>query len=106
MNETANVSSASEVVNQVTGLVRNLARSLVDQPHQVVVECVPQGEGTHLRLHVAPEDIGQVIGKQGRTARSLRTLVSAAGMKMRHQFTLEIVDTSRLPQEMASSNDT
>ena len=76
----------------MTTLVTEIARALVDSPDQVSVETLREGEGTVLRLRVASSDIGKVIGKQGRTARSLRTILTAASMKMKHRFSLDILE--------------
>ena len=73
-------------------LVTQIARALVDIPEAVVVEAVERDESTVLRLRVAPTDVGKVIGKQGRTARSIRTLLTAVGTKMNRRFTLEILE--------------
>jgi len=73
-------------------LMTEIAKALVDTPEAVVVEAIKETESTILRLRVAPSDIGKVIGKQGRTARSLRTILSAASMKLRHRFALDIVE--------------
>ena len=73
-------------------LVLEIARSLCDSPDQVSVESLPDGESTVLRLRVAPTDIGKIIGRQGRTARSLRTILSGAGMKLKQRFVLDIVE--------------
>jgi predicted RNA-binding protein YlqC (UPF0109 family) len=85
-------------------LVSEIARALVDSPGEVVVETLSDQESTVLRLHVAPADIGKVIGKQGRTARSLRTILSAASMKLRHRFSLDIVEADR-PSSDSYSED-
>jgi len=73
-------------------LVEHIAKALVDNPDQVVVQAVEGGQATVLELRVAPDDIGRVIGKQGRTARSLRTILNAAGVKHNKRFNLEIVE--------------
>jgi len=73
-------------------LMTEIAKALVDTPEAVQVEAIKETESTILRLRVAPSDIGKVIGKQGRTARSLRTILSAASMKLRHRFALDIVE--------------
>jgi predicted RNA-binding protein YlqC (UPF0109 family) len=73
-------------------LMTEIAQALVDTPEAVRVEAIKEAESTVLRLHVAPSDIGKVIGKQGRTARSLRTILSAASMKLQHRFALDIVE--------------
>jgi predicted RNA-binding protein YlqC (UPF0109 family) len=77
---------------QVDELVREIARALVDEPNAVEVDAVNRGENTILELRVAPQDVGKVIGKQGRTARSVRTILGAVGMKLRHRYTLDIVE--------------
>jgi predicted RNA-binding protein YlqC (UPF0109 family) len=76
----------------VDDLVREIARALVDAPDAVEVEAVSREENTVLRLRVAPEDVGKVIGKQGRTARSVRTILGAVSMKLHHRFTLDILE--------------
>jgi predicted RNA-binding protein YlqC (UPF0109 family) len=72
-------------------LVGGMARALVDQPDEVSVKAAPDGDGTALLLRVAPADLGKVIGKQGRTARSIRTILGAASMKAQHRFSLDIL---------------
>ena len=73
-------------------LVEQIAKALVDEPDQVVVNAVDGEQVTVLELRVGPNDLGKVIGKQGRTARSIRTILGAAGMKLRKRFTLEILE--------------
>ncbi len=73
-------------------LVTQIARALVDHPEAVEVQAVEREESTVLRLHVSDADIGKVIGKQGRTAHSLRTILSAVSMKYHHRYTLDIVE--------------
>jgi predicted RNA-binding protein YlqC (UPF0109 family) len=73
-------------------LVEDIAKALVDSPDEVVVREVSGEQATVLELRVAPGDLGKVIGKQGRTARSIRTLLGAAGMKLNRRFTLEILE--------------
>lgn len=73
-------------------LVEQIAKSLVDHPDQVSVRAVEGEQVTVLELRVAPSDLGKVIGKQGRTARSIRTILGAAGMKLKKRFTLEILE--------------
>jgi len=73
-------------------LINNIAQALVDHPEQVSVSEVTGDQTSVLELKVAKEDIGKVIGKQGRTARSVRTLLGAAGMKLNRRFTLEILE--------------
>ena len=73
-------------------LVEEIAKALVDIPEEVAVKEVEGEQVTVLELKVAPSDLGKVIGKQGRTARSIRTLLGAAGMKLNRRFTLEILE--------------
>jgi len=76
----------------VDELVREIARALVDEPEAVDVQSVQRDENTILRLRVAPGDVGKVIGKQGRTARSVRTILGAVSMKLHHRYTLDILE--------------
>ncbi|HWB56825.1 MAG TPA: KH domain-containing protein [Gaiellaceae bacterium] len=73
-------------------LLAYLARNLVDHPDQVRVERVERDGAVLLRLHVAEDDVGKVIGRQGRIARALRTLVRASGGHRHERAVLEIVD--------------
>ncbi len=73
-------------------LIEAIAKALVDNPEQVVVRAVEGEQVTVLELRVHPSDLGKVIGKQGRTARSVRTILNAAGMKLKKRFTLEILE--------------
>ncbi len=82
-------------------LVTQIARALVDHPEQVEVRAVAREESTVLRLHVCESDVGKVIGKQGRTAHSLRTILSAVSMKYHHRYTLDIVEIGEAPRVAA-----
>ncbi|MDP9055479.1 MAG: KH domain-containing protein [Acidobacteriota bacterium] len=73
-------------------LIEDIAKALVDVPDEVTVNAVEGEQITVLELKVAPGDLGKVIGKQGRTARSIRTILGAAGMKLNRRFTLEILE--------------
>lgn len=73
-------------------LIEFIARSLVDEPDQVQVTEVEGEQTTVLELKVAKEDLGKVIGKQGRTARAMRTLLSAASTKAKKRVVLEILE--------------
>jgi predicted RNA-binding protein YlqC (UPF0109 family) len=73
-------------------MVEQIAKALVDHPDQVQVNAVEGEQVTVLELRVHPEDLGKVIGRQGRTAKSIRTLLGAAGMKLKKRFTLEILE--------------
>ncbi len=73
-------------------LVEAIAKALVDHPDQVSVKTVDGEQVVVLELRVAPDDLGKVIGRQGRTAKSIRTILGAAGMKLHKRFTLEILE--------------
>ena len=73
-------------------LVEAIAKALVDHPELVQVRAVEGEQVTVLELRVHPEDLGKVIGRQGRTAKSIRTILGAAGMKIRKRLTLEILE--------------
>ena len=73
-------------------LIERIARVLVDNPEEVSVTALEGSQATVLELKVAKEDLGKIIGKQGRTARSLRTILSAASGKERRRVVLEIVE--------------
>jgi predicted RNA-binding protein YlqC (UPF0109 family) len=72
-------------------LVEYLAKGLVDDPDAVRVERVERDGAVVLELHVAPDDVGKVIGRQGRIARALRTIVRASGARSNERALLEIV---------------
>jgi predicted RNA-binding protein YlqC (UPF0109 family) len=82
----------------VLNLMSEIIRRLVDDEHSVRVTCAEQDGLTTLNVHVAPSDTGKLIGKQGRTARSLRTVLSAAGMKLHHRYALNIEEEDRAMQ--------
>ena len=73
-------------------LIGYIAQALVDHPEQVNVTEVEGDQTSVLELKVAKEDIGKVIGKQGRTARAMRTILSAASAKIKKRTVLEIVE--------------
>lgn len=73
-------------------LVEYMATSLVDNPESVVVSEVEGEQTAVIELRVAKEDLGKVIGKQGRTARAMRTILGAASTKARKRCVLEILD--------------
>ena len=73
-------------------LIRAVASELVDQPDKVVVTEIAGENNSVIELRVAKEDIGKVIGKEGRTAQSMRTLLSAVSMKLGRRVHLDIVD--------------
>ena len=82
----------SEQSGDLRALVEQIAKGLVDAPDQVSVNQVESEQTTVLELKVGPNDMGKVIGKQGRTARAMRTLLSAAGPRFHKRFTLEILE--------------
>ncbi|MBI4619788.1 MAG: KH domain-containing protein [Desulfobacterales bacterium] len=73
-------------------LIEYIAKSLVDSPDEVVVTEVHGERTSVIELKVAKEDLGKVIGKQGRTARAMRTILSAASTKIRKRSVLEIIE--------------
>jgi predicted RNA-binding protein YlqC (UPF0109 family) len=73
-------------------LVEQIAQALVDAPTEVQVSAVEDGDATVLELRVAATDLGKVIGKQGRTAKSIRTILGAASMKLKKRYTLDIIE--------------
>lgn len=73
-------------------LVEFLAKSLVDNPDDVKIHTFERDQATVIEIEVAPADLGKVIGRQGRTARAIRTLLSAAGQKTRRRYILDIID--------------
>lgn len=93
---------------EMRALVFQIAKALVDAPDDVNLEVIEKEAGSVLRLRVAPEDTGKVIGKQGRTARSIRTILAACGMKYRRHFSLEIIEeqshAAARPVELARAN--
>jgi hypothetical protein len=76
----------------VRDLVSFLAKALVDHPDEVYTSTYDRSDSTVIELEVAEEDLGKVIGRQGRTARAIRTLLSAAGQKSRRRYSLDIID--------------
>ncbi|MDQ2844569.1 MAG: KH domain-containing protein [Acidobacteriota bacterium] len=76
----------------IADAVRALIKLMVDHPERVIVESAPMNDGSSLRISVDPADIGKVIGKQGRTARSLRVIVTAMGMATKQRISLDIQD--------------
>ncbi len=73
-------------------LLELIAKGLVDRPDEVVVTEVEVDQTTVYELNVARDDLGKVIGKQGRTARAIRSLVASAGMKLRKRLVFEIIE--------------
>jgi len=73
-------------------LVEFVAKSLVDHPDEVRTHTHERSDQTVIELEVAQEDLGKIIGRQGRTARAIRTLLNAAAQKSRRRFSLDILD--------------
>ena len=73
-------------------LIEFVAKSLVDDAEAVSTRVYNRGDQTVVELEVAQNDLGKVIGRQGRTARAMRTLLTAAGQRSRRRYTLDIVD--------------
>jgi hypothetical protein len=79
-------------VPELGGQLTELVRLLVDQPDDVDLEVLPGRRDTLIELSVAPDDLGKVIGRQGRTARALRTLLEARGSRDGVRYELEILE--------------
>jgi predicted RNA-binding protein YlqC (UPF0109 family) len=82
----------TETAGDMRTLVEQIAQALVDAPAEVKVTPVEDGDATVLELRVAQTDLGKVIGKQGRTAKSIRTILGAASMKLKKRYVLEIIE--------------
>lgn len=94
MTASAEFEAQDRAVSDMRALILEITKALVDEPDAVQVEVLDENAGTVLRLRVSPRDLGKVIGKQGRTARSLRTILGAASMKLKHRFALDIVEVA------------
>jgi uncharacterized protein len=91
------VEADDDLGNRATGVVPEkvldyLARSIVDEPDSVEIETEERRSGIELRLHVAPDDMGKIIGRRGRVAQAIRTVVRAAGAKEGIEAQVDIVD--------------
>jgi predicted RNA-binding protein YlqC (UPF0109 family) len=73
-------------------LIAYIAKALVDKPEEVLVTEIEGEQTSVIELKVAKEDLGKIIGKQGRTARAMRTILSAASTKLRKRSVLEIIE--------------
>ena len=82
----------SEPTGDMRVLIEQIAKALVDDPAQVSVNPVEEDGETVLELTVAPNDLGRVIGKQGRTARAMRNLLGVASLKFHKRYALEILE--------------
>jgi predicted RNA-binding protein YlqC (UPF0109 family) len=101
MNRVAH--EVAETAETIPNLVAVIIHALVDYPDRVSLELSTEQEHTVLLLRVDPRDVGKVVGKQGRTARSLRTILSAAGTKLKRRYSLDIVEAEN-PQKLPSSS--
>jgi predicted RNA-binding protein YlqC (UPF0109 family) len=79
-------------VNKMKELIGYIAKALVDKPEEVIVTEIEGEQTSVIELKVAKEDLGKVIGKQGRTARAMRTILSAASTKINKRSVLEIIE--------------
>ena len=80
------------IATQIDELVNQIAQSLVDRPQEVRVNTIQGGQTMVLELSVAKDDIGKIIGKQGRTAQAMRTIIAAVSAKFKKRTVLEIVE--------------
>ena len=78
-------------------LIELIAKSLVDNPDNVQVSQIDGEQSSIIELKVAREDIGKVIGKQGRTAQAIRVILGAVGMKLKKRFNFEIIEKDERP---------
>ena len=78
--------------NELSDLIGHISKSLVDHPEEVSVTEVAGQQTTVLELRVAKNDLGKIIGKQGKTAHALRTILTAASSKLRKRSVLEIIE--------------
>ena len=92
MTSSSSETSLSADTTRLQDLLHGLVRSLVDQPDAVRLESESGEAGLLLRVYVAPEDLGKVIGKQGRTARAIRTLLGAVASKNDLRFSLDVLE--------------
>ena len=102
MNQQATPPPTALIVQDMTSLLSEIARALCDDPDSITVEAIESPDSTLLRLRVSQKDVGKVIGKQGRTARSLRTILGAASMKLQHRFALDILEHGEEPRSDAA----
>ena len=86
------MSGFDESAEQLKELVVYLARALVDEPDQVEVQTLEEDRAIVLELSVAPDDLGKVIGREGRTARAMRTLLSATPIRENRRVVLDILE--------------
>jgi predicted RNA-binding protein YlqC (UPF0109 family) len=92
MSEPVNVGSVDKKLGELSLMIELISKRLVDLPDQVSVNEVHGENTTVIELTVAKEDLGKIIGKQGRTARAIRTLLNGASAKIRKRTVLEIIE--------------
>lgn len=92
MGHGAGKSKSGKALSELAKLIEYMARMLVDLPDQVEVNEIEGENTTVIELKVAKEDLGKIIGKQGRTARAVRTILNGASTKLRKRTVLEIVE--------------
>jgi predicted RNA-binding protein YlqC (UPF0109 family) len=95
MSETGGITGASgpiKKLSELSKMIEYVARMLVDLPDQVQVHEIEGENTTVIELKVAKEDLGKIIGKQGRTARAVRTILNGASTKLRKRTVLEIIE--------------
>lgn len=85
-------SSGGKKLSELSLLIEHMARMLVDLPDQVGINEIEGENTTVIELKVAKEDLGKIIGKQGRTARAVRTVLNGASTKLRKRTVLEIIE--------------
>ncbi len=90
----ADSADSSETVEGMCDLVEEIAALLVDAPDDIELEYETVGSTTRVTLSVAPDDLGRVLGKQGRTARAMRTVLAAASSRLGHAFVLDVAETA------------
>jgi len=101
-----------EKLDSVEELMAQMVKALVDHPEAVEVEAVEEDEeydaqeGVLLELRVAPDDLGKVIGKQGRTVRSMRTILNAVGSKHHQHYTLDVIEDDETDEDDTEDEDT
>jgi predicted RNA-binding protein YlqC (UPF0109 family) len=98
-----------EKLDAAEELMTQIARALVDHPDEVAVEAVEGEEGddiTVLEMRVAPDDVGKVIGKQGRTVRSMRTILAAVGQSHHLRYELDVVEDEDEDDDLEDEVDT
>ena len=84
--------SSGKPLSELSLLIESMAKALVDLPNQVSINEIEGENTTVIELTVAKEDLGKVIGKQGRTARAIRTILNGASTKLRKRTVLEIIE--------------